>query len=188
MNAQRLSNCVGSLGREFISKAETPIPQGQLRTPERSRSMQRRALLIVGFTGLLSAAQCKNTEQPMGSSDQPTESLAQLGADLHLMFPQSARIIGVHRSPGGMDDAVRVKLEMAKDDLAAFLARTQVDVQSFRPGTRGMLGSDRDFWDPHRTKGLRTAQLQRAGARALNVGVDDSGERVAVLYIVEHGT
>jgi hypothetical protein len=124
----------------------------------------------------------------MGSRDQPTETLAQLGAELKLTFPPSARVVGVHRSPGGMDDAVRIKLEMAKDDLAPFLAQTQVDLQSFRPGTRGMLGADRDFWDPHRAKGLRTAQLQRAGARALNVGVDDSGERSAVLYIVEHGT
>jgi hypothetical protein len=187
MNAHR-SDCVGSVGLNLISKAETPIPPGQLRTPQRSRLMQRRTLLSVGFAGLLSAAQCRNTERPMGSSDQPAESLAQLGVELNLMFPQSARIIGVHRSPGGMDDAVRIKLEIAKDDLAAFLAQTQVDVQSFRPGTRGMLGADRDFWDPHRTKGLRTAQLQRAGARALNVGVDDNGERVAVLYIVEHGT
>lgn len=147
-----------------------------------------RALLIVGFGGLLSAAQCRNTEQPAASRDQPTESLTQLGAELNLTFPPSARVLGVHRSPGGMDDAVRIKLEIAKDDLAAFLAQTQVDLQSFRPGTRGMLGADRDSWDPHQAKGLRTAQVQRAGARSLNVGVDDSGERLAILYIVEHGT
>lgn len=150
--------------------------------------MRRRTLLVVGVGGLLSAVQCKKAEQFMSSEDRPTESLTQLGTELNLVFPPSARLIGVRRSPGGMDDAVRIKLEMAKDDLAAFLAQTHVDVQSFRPGTRGMLGADRDFWDPHQAKGLRTAQLQRAGARALNVGVDDSGERVTVLYIVEHGT
>lgn len=150
--------------------------------------MRRRAVLAVGLGGLLSAVQCRSTGQSMSNENQPTESLAQLGAELKLMFPQSAHLIGVHRSPGGMDDAVRIKLEMAKEDLPVFLAQTQVDVQSFRPGTRGMLGADRDFWDPHRAKGLRTGQVQRPGARALNVGVDDSGDRVAVLYIVEHGT
>jgi hypothetical protein len=150
--------------------------------------MRRRTALLVVFGGLLSAVQCRNAEQAMTSEDKPTESLEQFGTELNLPFPPSARLIGISRSPGGMDDAVRIKLEMAKDDLAAFLAQTHVDVQSFRPGTRGMLGADRGFWDPHRAKGLRTAQIQRAGARALNVGVDESDERVAVLYIVEHGT
>lgn len=41
---------------------------------------------------------------------------------------------------------------------------------------------------PHQAKSLRTGQVTRAAARALNIGFDDSRGDVAVMYLLEDGT
>jgi hypothetical protein len=123
----------------------------------------------------------------MTARDETSESLTKLSTELGLQFPPSTRLIGVLRS-NGMDDAVRVKLEIAPTEFPSFLEQTQIDRASLRPGTRGMLGPDRDFWDPHQSKALRTGQVSRPNARALNLGFDDSRDGAVVAYLMEHGT
>jgi hypothetical protein len=87
-----------------------------------------------------------------------------------------------------MDDIVHIKLELAPEDVDSLIAQSKIDPASFAPGTGGLLGPDKDFWDPHRAPKLRTAQAHRPDARALNLGIDDSRAAVAVVYLVEHGT
>jgi hypothetical protein len=87
-----------------------------------------------------------------------------------------------------MDDAVRVKLELAATEFPSVLEQTAIDGAGLRSGTRGMLGPDDDFWDPHESKSLRTGQVSRSNARSLNLGFDDSRGDVVVAYLMEHGT
>ena len=139
------------------------------------------------MAGLLGVLACNTPDRGGQPHDQPVESLAALSAELSLQFPASTRLIGVRRSHG-MDDIVRVKLEMASRELPFLVAQTQIDPAAFYPGTRGLLGSDKDFWDPHQAPAIRTGQAKRPDARALNLGIDDSQPDVAVVYLVEHGT
>lgn len=69
-----------------------------------------------------------------------------------------------------------------------FLAKTPIDPSAMRPGTGGFLGSDVDFWDPHKAQGLKTRQARTAKGRVLSVGVDQSRPDVVILYIMEFGT
>jgi hypothetical protein len=117
----------------------------------------------------------------------PTENLPAVAQELGVKLPPSARLIGVARE-SGMDDLVRAKFEINADELDGFLASTPVDPQSMRPGGRGFLGPDEGFWDPRQARSLRTGQALIAGARALNIGVAEGGAKIAVLYIVNHGT
>jgi hypothetical protein len=87
----------------------------------------------------------------MEGKNEASESLSKLSMELGLSFPPSTRLIGVLRS-NGMDDAVRVKLEIAATEFPSFLEQTGIDGAGLRPGTRGMLGPDRDFWDPHQSQ------------------------------------
>ena len=87
-----------------------------------------------------------------------------------------------------MDDLVQVKLEMAREDVPSLVQQTHIDPASFYPGTGGLMGPDQEFWDPHQAPALRTGQAERPGARALNLGIDDSRPGAAVVYLVEHGT
>jgi hypothetical protein len=149
----------------------------------------RRSVVLLGVCAALGCKARENEEGRMNAKNEAPVpvSVSQLGKELGLEFPPSTRVLGVLRS-NGMDDAVRVKLELAASELPAFLERTQIDGAAFRPGTRGMLGPDKDFWDPHQSQSLRTAQVARPNARSLNVGIDDSqGDRV-VAYLMEHGT
>ena len=148
--------------------------------------MHRRRFLALGVAALGCKASDSGKERMTASNETP-ESLSQLSQALGLEFPASTRLIGVLRS-NGMEDAVRVKLEMAAKEFPDFLARTQIDPASFRPGTRGMLGPDKGFWDPHQSKSLRTGQASRPSARSLNVGIDDSRADQVVVYLMEHGT
>lgn len=149
--------------------------------------MARQMFIRASLAWLLGVFACNTQERAPPSDSQPVETLAALSTELRLQFPPSTRLIGVRRSHG-MDDIVRVKLEMASGELPWLVAQTQIDPGAFYPGTRGLLGSDKDFWNPHQAPALRTGQAKRPDARALNLGIDDSRPDVAVVYLVEHGT
>ncbi len=148
--------------------------------------MRRRSFLLLGACALGCKAR-ESGEGRMNAKNEAPESLSQLSQELGLEFPPSTRLVGVLRS-NGMDDAVRVKLEIAASEFPSFLERTQIDRSALRPGTRGMLGPDKDFWDPHQSQSLRTGQVARPNARSLNLGFDDSRGDQVVAYLMEHGT
>ena len=148
--------------------------------------MRRRRVLLLGAWVALGCNARDSAEGRMTAKNSAPESLSQLSQQLGLAFPPSTRLVGVLRS-NGMDDAVRVKLEIAGGALASFLDGTGIDRAALRPGTRGMLGPDKDFWDPHQSKALRTGQVARPNARSLSLGFDDSGDPV-IVYLMEHGT
>ena len=119
--------------------------------------------------------------------NKSSESVTDLGRELHVTFPPSTRVIGVERE-NGMDDLVRAKVQIAEGDWSQFLGTTPIKSDSFRPGPRGFLGQDHGFWDPHQAAGLRSAQAILPGQRALNVGVTTPSDGKLTLYIVNHGT
>jgi hypothetical protein len=143
-------------------------------------------LLGVLILGTIGVSSCDKGTKTMSS--KPSDTLPALASELGIVFPPSTRLIGVQRDQGGMDSAVFLKVEMAAAEFPAFLASTPLDASAMRNGTRGFLGSDQGFWDPHRASRIRTGQAILAGNRALNVGVDDSKPHVAVVYIVHHDT
>jgi len=149
--------------------------------------MWRRSVVLLGVCAALGCRARDNGEGRMNARNEMPESLSQLSQELGLAFPPSTRVIGVLRS-NGMDDAVRVKLEIAASEFPSFLDLTQMDRSAMRPGTRGMLGPDKDFWDPHQSRSLRTGQVARPNARSLNLGFDDSRGDPVIAYLMEHGT
>ncbi|HET9953360.1 MAG TPA: hypothetical protein VFQ61_02590 [Polyangiaceae bacterium] len=133
------------------------------------------------------ALHCSKGTKSMSSTTKPAESLPALSTELGLSFPASTRLIGVRRE-AGIDDAVQAKLEMSSADVPAFLASTPLDVSAMRSGTRGFLGADVDFWDPHKASALKTGQGMLPAGKALNIGVDESRGTIAVVYVMRHGT
>jgi hypothetical protein len=149
--------------------------------------MWRRSVLLLGFCAALGCKARDSGEGRMNAKNEAPESLPRLSQELGLEFPPSTRVLGVLRS-NGMDDAVRVKLEIAASEFPRFLEQTHIDRAALRPGTRGMLGPDKDFWDPHQSQALRTGQVARRNARSLNLGYDDSRGDLVIAYLMEHGT
>jgi hypothetical protein len=149
--------------------------------------MWRRGVVLLGVCAVLGCKGRNSGEGRMNAENEAPESLSQLSQELGLEFPPSTRVLGVLRS-NGMDDAVRVKLEIAASEFPSFLEHTQIDRAALRPGSRGMLGPDKDFWDPHRSQSLRTGQVARPNARSLNLGFDDSRGDWVIAYVMEHGT
>lgn len=149
--------------------------------------MWRRNVVLLGLCATLGCEGRNIGEGRMNAKNEAPESPSQLSRELGLEFPPSTRVLGVLRS-NGMDDAIRVKLEIGAREFPSFLEQTQIDRAALRPGTRGMLGPDRDFWDPHQSQALRTGQVARPNARSLNLGFDDSRGDVVIAYVMEHGT
>jgi len=118
---------------------------------------------------------------------EPKETIAQVGKAVGLTFPAGSKLIGVHRERGA-DDMIAAKVEMPAAAWPAFLATTPIKPDEFRPGERGLLGPDHDFWDPRRAKNLRTAEAALPGSRVLNLGYDDGQGAVMVVFVVNHGT
>jgi hypothetical protein len=132
----------------------------------------------------LAGSACRTKETV---TNRPTESvsLGDLSRELKLTFPPSTRLVGVDREQG-MDDRIRVKVEMNSADVEAFLAQTSIAPSSFRSGARGRLGLDSDFWDPSKASKLRTSSGLREH-RVLNIGIDETRPDVTALFIVDHG-
>lgn len=136
-------------------------------------------LLLVAVSG----SRCDNDSKRRGTSESP----AAFGAEVGLSFTPGTRIVGVHRESGG-DNAVFAKLEVPKTEFEQFWASTHIDRASMRSNERGMLGSDFEFWDPQKARTLATDQVELAGARWMNIGVDESRADVIVVYVLVHGT
>lgn len=116
----------------------------------------------------------------------PTVDLDTLSRELQLSLPKGTRVLGVDRE-SGIDDMVRAKVEVSRDDLAQMLAPLPLTTDKFRAGA-GRLGSDGGFWNPHATPGIRYAQMRLSGGRALHVGYADAGQDRVVLFLMNHGT
>jgi hypothetical protein len=142
------------------------------------------ALAVLAVASASSACKSKARQ---GMSERRPDTLESVGKEIAVAFPANAKLIGVHREKG-IDDLVAVKVEISAVDWPGFLAGTPIDASLFRPGERGLLGPDEGFWDPHRAKNLRTAEATLPNARVLNMGYDDSGGSVLVVYMVNHGT
>jgi hypothetical protein len=140
--------------------------------------------------GLASTSACtKDSDGERGrtvSTEKP--DIHAVERELGIRFPEGARLIGTHREDG-MDDYLGVKVEMPAEALAGFLASCPIPKERYASGNGGLLGPDQDgFGDPNKQPKLRTGQAQLPGARALNIGFDDSRPDVALVYVVNHGT
>lgn len=140
------------------------------------------ARLLIAFS--LTASGCRNKETVLNRTTE-ADSLGDLSRELKLTFPPSTRLIGVDREQG-MDDRVRVKVEMNPADVETFIAQIAAEPSSFRPGARGRLGMDKGFWDPGKASKLRTWSGPREH-RVLNIGIDETRTDVTCLFILDHG-
>jgi hypothetical protein len=141
--------------------------------------------ICLGF--LAGFAACRHGERTV-SDDRLAESIDALSAEVGLKFSPSTHLLGVHRMTRGIDDAIQAKVELPMAELPALLSQTQIDAESFEPGTGGLLGPDDEFWDPHKASSIRTGQGKRPDGRVINVGIDEGKPGVAVVYIMVHET
>jgi hypothetical protein len=75
----------------------------------------------------------------MQANRESTQSLSELGRELGLTFPPSARVLRARRE-SGIDDAVLAKIEINKNEFQAFFAKTPIDPAAMRPDTGGLSG------------------------------------------------
>lgn len=142
--------------------------------------------MVVAIGLALSSANvaCKSTsKQAPGQTTQ--QDLESISKEVGLLFPATAKLIGVHRERGA-DDLIAVKVELPATDWPGFLARAPVDASLFRAGERGLLGPDQGFWDPHKAQNLRTVEASLPSGRVLNLGYDDGRASVVSVYVVNH--
>lgn len=107
---------------------------------------------------------------------------------MHVTFPPSARVVAWHLDASGMDEYLRVKVEMAAEDWPAFLASTPLRDEPLDEGHHGYFGQDDGAWDPHQPAHLQAQQTMLPGGKVLNLGVDLGTPGKAVVYLVYFGT
>jgi hypothetical protein len=109
-----------------------------------------------------------------------------LSRELQVALPKNTRVLGVNREHG-IDDMVRAKIEVSRDDFNQMLSSLSLTLDKFRSGV-GRLGADAGFWDPHATPGVRYAHTRLSGGRALHVGYAETGQARVLLFVMNHGT
>ena len=142
-----------------------------------------RAVAVLLWLSVTACGGSDNNSRQQRENQMPT--IAELNSSLGVSLPSETRIVGVH-AEAGIDDMRSAKVEIPRSQLAAFLDGTRIP--RFEPGDADLLGPDKGFWDPHRAKKLRVGDVQLPGARFLVVAFDDSGDDVATVYLMNHGT
>jgi hypothetical protein len=143
--------------------------------------------IALATIGLACRSRGEDQERAVSREAKPGPArLDDLGREVGLVFPASARLIGFNRE-NGIDDYLQFKVEIDAGDLPKFQASSPIPEAAMEPGEGGLLGPDQGFWDPNRSKNLRTGQKSLPNARALNIGIAEHGAK-ASLYIVNHGT
>jgi hypothetical protein len=138
-----------------------------------------RSLLVLIATMTVPAPGCS-------AERSTTMDLVLLSRELQVSLPNGTRILGVDRE-SGIDDMVRAKLEVSREDFDELMASIPLMADKFIAGA-GRLGSDGGFWNPRATPGIRYAQRRLPGGRALHVGYADAGQGRVVLFLINHGT
>jgi hypothetical protein len=114
--------------------------------------------------------------------------MVQLSREVGVTLAPSTRLLGAKRTRG-IDDAVFAKVEMTPADWDQLLARAPFRGSDLTTESRGYLEPDDGWWDPSAARDLRAAQVNLAGGRILNVGVDVASKPgVVVVYLMNHGT
>jgi hypothetical protein len=134
------------------------------------------------------AASCTRTRPPREERPVATTDIGQLSRDVGLTLPAQARVVGVKRTRGP-DDAIFAKVEVTPEDWSRVLSGAPFAARDLTPDSRGYLEPDEGWWDPSAPQALKATQVNLAGGRILNVGVDESRRPAAiVLYLMNHGT
>jgi hypothetical protein len=148
-------------------------------------------LLLVG--PLAASIACREPtstrkEPDMGhSATADADRLRAIGSKIGLTFPASARLLDTN-SERGLDDSVRVEVEMSAADYDAFIAASPLAGESFMAEKRFLLGKNAGDWDPESPASLATAQVRLPNASVINLGADRSRAGVVVAYIFWHET
>ncbi len=153
----------------------------------RSRKVVAALVSLIALT--LSIAGCEgrsNTESvvPMNQNEQ----LAQLSTKVGLPFPADTKILGIRYDQSGPDGIVFAKLQLEAGQWDAFLATSPFVDEPFEDTKRYVLGPEDGWWDPKTPSLLPTANVNLPGGKVLNLGVDQSDNGVATLYLLYHET
>lgn len=127
----------------------------------------------------------QNREIPMTATS--SDDLRALAAEIKIVFPPSARLIGIARERG-IDDLVEAKVELSGVELPLFFSVSPVKGEALEPDRLDLLGTDHSWWDPGRAKNLRAAQVLVGKGKVFNLGVAEGATGIVVLYLVQHGT
>jgi hypothetical protein len=157
----------------------------------RGAVLKRRHLLLIaaclaaiGELGTAGGCQIQS-RQPR----EPQEDVQELGRQVGLMLPQTARLLGVERARGGPDDAVLIKVQMTVGEWRWTIAGAPFKASDLGVDNRDELGADHDWWDPSQPSTLKAVQKQLSNGRYLNVGVDEvSRPGNVVVYLMNFST
>ncbi len=110
------------------------------------------------------------------------EDLALCADRMRVTFPKSTRPIGIWYQYS-RDDAICLKVEIAKSDLEAFIGESLFFEDELEDGWRFILEPNRGWWDPGKARTLKAGQADLPNGEFLNIGVDDSFDDKVVIYL-----
>jgi hypothetical protein len=146
-------------------------------------------LIAVRFGAVLGFATSGGCQMQSRKPQDPHENVQELGRQVGLALPQTARLLGVERARGGPDAAVLMKVEMAVGEWQRAMTAAPFKASELSVDNRDELGADHDWWDPSRPSTLKAIQKQLPNGRFLNVGVDEvSRPGKVVVYIMNFST
>jgi hypothetical protein len=130
-----------------------------------------------------------------GSAPSTEDALAVSAKVMRLTYPPNTRVLGYFhaKDPANRrfemipapDDMIRLKIEMDRKDVEAFLATSPFAGKAFTPTKRGMMGTlpGQSWWDADRPGNFQSGTAEPAPARHLSILIDMDGGEKAVIYL-----
>ncbi len=106
---------------------------------------------------------------------------------MHVKFPAGTEALGLMQLDE-RDRMVRLKVKMPAAAWPEFLANAPIDERDLTDKRRFFLGPDKDWWDPSKPPSVPTAQARLENGSILNIGVDQSNGKDAIVYLFWHET
>lgn len=104
---------------------------------------------------------------------------------MHLTFPESTRPLNAAYENGGFDDAVFLKVEMDKQDLATFVKNSPF-ANAYLRSDQSPIHDQKDltWWNPDAAKTYKSSQVILPSNDALNILVDLDDDKKVVVYLL----
>lgn len=114
-------------------------------------------------------------------------SLPEWEAVMHVKFPPGTEALGLMKMEE-RDKLVRLKVRMPAAAWPEFLKNSPIDERDLTDKRRFFLGPDEEWWDPSKPASLPTAQGRLENGSVVNIGVDQSDNSYATVYLLWHET
>ena len=144
-----------------------------------------RLLMFLG--GLAMTLNCQDPvrQQDKATGEISEQKLKECGDKMHTEFPSGTRSLNLYEVTGWLDDLIRLKVEIDKKDLDAFIKGSPFSEMELDGHNKYVENeTSLPWWKPGYAKQFKSAEAALPDAKYLKILIDLDDETKAIIYLM----